>query len=178
MPTLYEILGVEQSAEPESLRRAYRKLARKFHPDVNPDPKSHDVMARINDAFSTLIDPERRNEYDAMLAGGFGQKTPAQQPKRPLQVKLLRKLAGHKTPVYAITFTPGTGQLITSAFDNEILWWDMETGEPGRRAKIDAGVVSTIRSLSDEILIAAGAVENSVGMVLWRRRWNLPFRRA
>jgi len=66
------VLGVEPSAEAESIRRQYRKLARRFHPDVNPDPKSHDLMARINEAFETLIDPTRRSEYDAMLDGGFG----------------------------------------------------------------------------------------------------------
>ncbi len=164
MPTLYEILGVEQSAETDSLRRAYRKLARKYHPDVNPDPKSHDLMARINEAFSTLIDPERRHEYDAMLAGGFGVKTTAPTPKRPMQVRLFRKLTAHKTPVYAISFVPSTGQLVTSAFDNEVLWWDEALKAPVRRAKVDAGVISTLRALDNDVIVAAGAVESSVGM--------------
>ncbi len=177
LPTLYDILGVEQSVEPDSLRRAYRKLARKFHPDVNPDPRSHDFMARINEAFATLIDPERRNEYDAMLAGGFGQRTATtNQPKQPMQVRLVRKLSAHKTPVYAITFAPDTGQMITSAFDNEILWWDLEAGEPVRRAKVDAGVVATIRALENDVLVAAGAVETAVGMWTIKRGTVGPYK--
>lgn len=165
MPTLYDILGVEKEADQEGLRRAYRKLARRFHPDVNPDPRSHDMMARINDAFATLIDDERRREYDAMLTGGFGQKIAGPtQPKSPLQVKLIRRLKGHKTPVYAISFAPDSGQMVSSSFDNEILWWDNELKEPVRRVKVESGVVSNIRALANDRVVATGAVESMVSI--------------
>lgn len=164
MPTLYDILGVEQSAEPEALRQAYRKLARRFHPDVNPDPRSHDVMARINDAFATLIDPDRRHEYDAMLTGGFATTAVSPTPKKPMQVRLVHRLKAHRTPVYAIAFAPDSGQLITSAFDNEILWWGEDLAEPVRKLKVESGVVSNLRAIENDRLIAAGAVETMVSI--------------
>ncbi|HZH98079.1 MAG TPA: DnaJ domain-containing protein, partial [Fimbriimonadaceae bacterium] len=165
MPTLYDILGVERTAEPASLRRAYRRLAQKYHPDVNPDPKSHDLMARINEAFATLIDPSRRNEYDAMLAGGFGQPTqPRTEAKKPMQVKLLRRLPKLRTPVYAIGFAVDSGHLITGSFDNEIIWWDQETGTPKRRTRLESGVISTLKPLEGDRLVAAGSVESTVSI--------------
>lgn len=164
LPTLYDILGVQREADQEGLRQAYRKLARRFHPDVNPDPRSHDMMARINDAFATLIDDERRREYDAMLTGGFGERAPATQPKSPLQVKLIRRLKGHKTPVYSIAFAPDTNQMVSSSFDNEILWWDEELKDPVRRVKVESGVVSNIRAVAGDRLVATGAVESMVSI--------------
>jgi WD40 repeat protein len=166
LATFYDILGVEPQAEPSLLRKAYRKLARRYHPDVNPDPRSHDMMARINDAFSTLIDPTRRSEYDAMLAGGFGRAKTATVPKEPMTVRLVRRLGAHRTPVYAVAFSPETGGMISSSFDNEIIWWDAGGQAPLRRAKVDNGVISTVRAFPGDLLIAAGAVENHLTM--WR----------
>ena len=88
-PNLYETLGVQSSAKPETLRKAYRKLARQHHPDVSKDPKAHDLMSRINEAFETLIDPERRADYDAMLAGrGYGEPAAPAETRKPIYVKL------------------------------------------------------------------------------------------
>lgn len=165
MPTLYDILGVENNADSEVLRQAYRKLARRYHPDVNPDPRSHDLMARINDAFSTLIDPDRRTEYDAMLTGGFGGGEPNQdQPKRPMQIKLVRRLKGHRTPVYAVSWQPDTGQLVSCSFDNELIFWDAGLEEPERRTKLESGAVSTVRAVGNDRVIGSGAVETMISI--------------
>src|SRR5262245_21644731 len=113
--TLYETLGVPSSAKPEALRKAYRKIAREHHPDVNKDPNAHDQMSRINEAFETLIDPERRADYDAMLAGrGYAEPAAPRQARKPIYVKLKTYLKAHRTPVYAVGFTPDTGQLVSS----------------------------------------------------------------
>lgn len=160
----YEILGVGPTAEPETLRKAYRRLARKHHPDVSKDPRAHENMARINEAFETLVDPVKRTEYDAMLAGKGQFEAPARErtPSKPVVVRLLQRLKGHKTPVYAVSFAPDTGQLVSSAFDNEILWWDEGVGMPKRRAKVEAGVISTIKAFSLDRLVAAGSAESQV----------------
>jgi WD40 repeat protein len=160
----YEILGVGPTAEPETLRKAYRRLARKHHPDVSKDPRAQENMSRINEAYEVLIDPSRRNEYDAMLAGHGHFEAPVREraPQKPVVVKLLQRLKGHKTPVYAVSFAPDTGQLVSSAFDNEILWWDEGAGSPKRRTKVEAGVISTIRAFSLDRLIAAGSAESQV----------------
>ena len=63
---LYVILGVERSASASELKRAYRRLARKYHPDINPgDRETEVVFRRLTEAYETLIDPERRQDYDA-----------------------------------------------------------------------------------------------------------------
>lgn len=160
----YEILGVGPTTDSDTLRKAYRRLARKHHPDVSKDPRAHENMARINEAFETLVDPSKRNEYDAMLAGTGHFEAPAKEkaPQKPVVVRLLQRLKGHKTPVYAVTFTPDTGGLVSSAFDNEILWWDEAVGRPSRRTKVEAGVISTIRAFSLDRLVVAGSAESQV----------------
>jgi WD40 repeat protein len=161
-PNLYETLGVPSSAKPDALRKAYRKLARERHPDVSKDPKAHDQMSQINEAFNTLIDPERRADYDAMLAGrGYGEPAAPQQERKPIYVKLKTHLKAHRTPVYSVGFAPDTGQLVSSSFDSEIIWWDDTTEKPVRRTRLEASV-STIRVLPNERLVAAGSVENTV----------------
>ena len=65
----YKILGVSENADEKAIRQAYRKLARKYHPDVNPDDKSsEDKFKEINEANEVLSDPEKRKQYDEMRA--------------------------------------------------------------------------------------------------------------
>lgn len=66
---LYEELGVDASAGAEDIRRAYRELAARFHPDRNPgDGAAYARFQAVNAAFQVLGDPERRAEYDARQA--------------------------------------------------------------------------------------------------------------
>lgn len=61
----YKILGVEKTATEEDIKKAYRKLARKYHPDVNPnDKEAHKKFQEINEANEVLSDPEKRKKYD------------------------------------------------------------------------------------------------------------------
>ncbi len=62
----YQALGVSRKASEAEIKKAYRKLAREFHPDRNPDdPKAEDRFKQIQQAYDTLSDPERRKQYDA-----------------------------------------------------------------------------------------------------------------
>ncbi|MEV7010872.1 J domain-containing protein [Streptosporangium sp. NPDC051022] len=61
----YEILGVPRNAGQEDIQRAYRKLARANHPDVNKDPVAEDRFKDISEAYSVLSDPKTRRRYDA-----------------------------------------------------------------------------------------------------------------
>lgn len=61
----YEILGIEKDANEEEIKLAYRRLAKKYHPDLNKtDPKAKDKFIKIKEAYDTLIDPVRRRIYD------------------------------------------------------------------------------------------------------------------
>jgi molecular chaperone DnaJ len=60
----YEILGVDRDASVDEIKRAYRKLAREYHPDVNPDPNTSEKFKGITHAYEILSDPEKRQNYD------------------------------------------------------------------------------------------------------------------
>lgn len=60
----YEVLGVSKSASQDDIKKAFRKLARKYHPDVNPGDKSDEKFKEINEAYAVLGDPKKREEYD------------------------------------------------------------------------------------------------------------------
>jgi curved DNA-binding protein len=61
----YEVLGVPRTAGREEIQRAYRKLARSYHPDVNKDPGAEDRFKEVSEAYEVLSDPETRKRYDA-----------------------------------------------------------------------------------------------------------------
>ncbi|WP_318528353.1 J domain-containing protein [Nonomuraea gerenzanensis] len=61
---LYDLLGVTSTADPDDIRKAYRRLARQLHPDVNPDPKVAARFQEIGEAYHVLSDPGRRRTYD------------------------------------------------------------------------------------------------------------------
>jgi hypothetical protein len=64
---LYKVLEVDPEASPDVIEAAYRRLARRYHPDLNPSPDATAHMQALNDAYATLRDPARRAEYDAHL---------------------------------------------------------------------------------------------------------------
>jgi molecular chaperone DnaJ len=79
MADLYEILGVDRDASFDEIKKAYRKLARSYHPDINPDPKMAEKFKEITAAYEVLSDPDKRQNYDVggngfggFNSGGFG----------------------------------------------------------------------------------------------------------
>ena len=80
----YKVLGVNRQDDQDKLQKAYRKLARKYHPDVNKDPGAEAKFKELNEAYEVLKDPEKRAKYDRLGANwkagdpfeGFGGSSP------------------------------------------------------------------------------------------------------
>ena len=95
----YKILGVNKSASQDEIRAAYRKLARKHHPDLNPDDKeANKKFQQINEANEVLSDPEKRKKYDQYgkdwqhadafeKAQGAGGAQGGRHPHRPRSIR-------------------------------------------------------------------------------------------
>ncbi|MEW6613833.1 MAG: DnaJ C-terminal domain-containing protein [Pseudomonadota bacterium] len=70
----YKVLGVEKSADQEEIKRAYRKLARKYHPDVSKEPNAEEKFKELQEAYEVLKDPEKRSAYDQLGSYQAGQE--------------------------------------------------------------------------------------------------------
>jgi len=70
--SLYETLGVSENASADEIKKAYRKLARKYHPDINKEPDAQEKFKEINAAYEVLSDPEKKAKYDQFGDQMFG----------------------------------------------------------------------------------------------------------
>ncbi len=69
MINFYELLGVSRDASKEEIKKSYRDMVKKYHPDVNKDSEAGKIIRSLNEAKSTLLDDDKRREYDLLLDG-------------------------------------------------------------------------------------------------------------
>ena len=74
MEDFYKILDVEKGSSIEDIKKAYRKLALKYHPDVNKTKEAEEKFKEINEAYAVLSDPQKRTQYDTYGREGFNQR--------------------------------------------------------------------------------------------------------
>ena len=74
MPNHYEVLGVEENADDSEIKKAYRALSFKHHPDRCQDPNTGEIMQKLNEAYEVLRDPAKRQQYDAEIQGFGGMQ--------------------------------------------------------------------------------------------------------
>ena len=83
----YEVLGVDKGADEQTLKKAYRSLAKKYHPDMNPDNKeAEQKFKEVNEAYAVLSDSEKRAQYDPPDGRPrivWGRRAPVLQNHRP-----------------------------------------------------------------------------------------------
>ena len=82
MPDYYNVLGIHKTADDKTIRQAYRRLARKYHPDVNPgDSSAEESFKNVNEAYSVLSNSDNRRQYDRY---GEQWKNRAQYNEQPV----------------------------------------------------------------------------------------------
>jgi len=105
----YEVLGVKKSAPEEEIKKAYRKLAMKYHPDRNPGNKqAEERFKEINEAYAVLSDKTKRQEYDQFGPSGFSQRFSQEDIFRGFDISDLFKDLGFSTSdVFSSVFGAG-----------------------------------------------------------------------
>lgn len=85
MKDYYAILRVSRSADITTIKRSYRLLAQRYHPDVNPDPQAAELIKEINEAYDVLSDPDKKAGYDYLLVNPYRTviQPPAPEEEQP-----------------------------------------------------------------------------------------------
>ena len=109
MKDYYKVLGVNKNATPEDIKKAYRQLALKYHPDRNKgDKEAEEKFKEINEAYAVLSDPEKRRQYDMFGAEGFRQRYSQEDIFRGFDIGDIFKDSGFGTAdIFSILFGGG-----------------------------------------------------------------------
>jgi curved DNA-binding protein len=132
----YEVLGVGRSATSDEIQRAYRKLARTYHPDVNKEPEAEERFKEIAEAYDVLSDPETRRRYDSFghdfrqVPEGVDAETWARARSGAGRSRAGR--GGARSSTGGDWYTSGVGTSDVD-FDFEEMFGDFFAGGPGRR---------------------------------------------
>jgi curved DNA-binding protein len=112
MKDYYKVLGINKNATPEDIKKAYRQLALKYHPDRNKgDKEAEEKFKEINEAYAVLSDQEKRRQYDMFGAEGFRQRYSQEDIFRGFDIGDIFKDVGFGTSdIFSILFGGGGGK--------------------------------------------------------------------
>jgi curved DNA-binding protein len=161
MKDFYQILGVATTADDATLKSAYRKLAKEYHPDTNKDPNAEAKFKEINEAYDTLKDANKRAQYDLERTGGFRTKSQSYWSNQPGGFEgsvnlddILRDIQNRRARHYQYDAVVNRDIMITYAITLEEAFQgkdaDVKYNLPGKEAqsiqfKIPAGIQDGIR---------------------------------
>lgn len=116
----YAVLGVAKDATAEAIKKAYRKLALKYHPDKNPgDKKAEEKFKEITEAYAVLSDPEKRRQYDQFGETGFHQRFSQEDIYRNFDVgDIFREFGFGTDDIFSHIFGGAGGRTRTTIFSS------------------------------------------------------------
>ncbi len=132
----YKILGIDENASPEDIKKSYRALARKYHPDRNPNqPDAEERFKSIQEAYDVLSDPKRRREYNQYRKDPFAPFHTSNgdqfyRTQDGTYVRNPRKAPEGQEDIFGLGDTGGF-----SGFINRIFGGETDTKRPGERSK-------------------------------------------
>lgn len=154
-PDHYRILGVEKAASLSDIKRAYRRLARKLHPDVNNDPDALRKMQEVIEAYRVLSDSVQRLKYDKEKDLGLSNSPAPPTGGGNVRVSHLLSIVDLPSPVYCLAFT-SKEELVAACFDNGLHFLNPFSGQTLGKLDLNGGGVSCIGTLRTDKIIAAG----------------------
>jgi len=125
----YEILGVKRDASPEEIKKAYRKLAMKYHPDHSGgNAANEEKFKQISEAYAVLSDPEKRKQYDTFGAEGFGQRYSQEDIFRNVDLGDILKEFGFGAWSFSFGNSGRAGRSRNFSFNPESVFGGFNTG--------------------------------------------------
>lgn len=153
MKDYYAILGVEDSANEEQIKSAFRKRAMEYHPDRNKAPDAHQKFVEITEAYEVLRDPNKRSRYDQMRRLGATQQAYEQSQRRDQSFYQWQQQARTRGSEYADMSYEEFNEAMMKAF-----------------AQMGAQAVYEVKlGCLRWVWIIAGALLGLAALVMWRR---------
>jgi curved DNA-binding protein CbpA len=162
----YVILRVDSSATEDQIRRAYRALAREYHPDVNKSPEADEIFQEVQEAYEILSDPDRRRTYDRLREAEGFDKSSAISLRATISHKYLLTGIEEQAAYVLLDIAPATDLPASRLPLNLCLVLDRSTSMQGMRLQqVKEGTRQIIDRLKDD-----GQINRQHHSTEWRHR--------